>query len=167
MENIPPQEPRVLVLADGDSPAAVANARGHLFEEFTGRIMERYGFQEPRRDRLNVTANGIELDLSVRHRLTRQPALVECKAYSSPVRAHMLSSFYGKLIVQRFNEPETHGFFVALPRLVPEGQEQARAIASSDTKFTGSAPRNVESASQLCGPVSLPRDTAAQQPPYR
>jgi Restriction endonuclease len=126
----------VLVLAEGDTPAAEANARGHLFEEFVGRILQQYGFEEPRTERLKVTANGIELDLAVRHRLTRQPAVVECKAYSSPVSAELLAAFYGKLTVVRFSQTDTHGFFVALPRFTAQGHEQARLIADTDKRFT-------------------------------
>ena len=45
------------------------------------------------------------------------------------------------------------------------GSGLAAGLAMLALTRSGSAPRNVESASQLCGPVSLPRDTAAQQPP--
>jgi hypothetical protein len=47
----------------------------------------------------------------------------------------MLQQFYGKLTVARFDDADTQGFFVALPRLTAEGHEQASHIMSRDNKF--------------------------------
>ncbi|HSH82610.1 MAG TPA: restriction endonuclease [Herpetosiphonaceae bacterium] len=136
LDQIAIAEPRVLVLAAGDDPGSRSNARGHLFEEFISSVLHRYGYNEPTRTRLNVTADGIELDVTARHQLTDQPAIAECKAYSSPVPATALDAFYGKLTQARFSTPETHGFFVALPRLTGPGDEQARNIDAHDKGFT-------------------------------
>jgi hypothetical protein len=135
MDIIPLVDPRVLVLVEGDSAGAVANKAGHLFEDFIGRLLARYGYEEPRAGNVRVTARGIELDLSVRHRLTGHRAIVECKAYSSPVRSAELEAFYGKLTVARFADPDAHGYFVALPRLTAEGTEQAAHIMERDNRF--------------------------------
>ncbi|WP_392754714.1 DUF6650 family protein [Streptomyces sp. LN590] len=129
-------DPIVLVLAEGETQAAVSNARGHLFERFVARLLQAYGYEEPTAERLNVSADGIELDISAKHRLTGQPAIAECKAYSSPVKAGMLGTFHSKLVVSRFAKPTTHGFFVALPRLTAQGTEQAQLISSHDSGFT-------------------------------
>src|ERR1035437_1917097 len=116
MNTIQVSDPRVLILAEGDSPGAVSYAAGHLFEDFVGRLLERYGYAEPRTDTLRVTARGVELDVRVRHKLTGHRAIAECKAYSSAVPVEQLAAFYGKLTVARFNDPDTLGFFIALPR---------------------------------------------------
>jgi hypothetical protein len=136
MKTLVLNDPQVLVLAEGDTPSAIANSRGHLFERFVARLLANFGFEEPRVENLNVTAEGIELDVAVNHQLTQQPAIVECKAYSAPVSAEKLDAFFGKLNVRRFRAAETHGFFFAIPRLTQPGLEQAKAIAQEDTKFS-------------------------------
>jgi hypothetical protein len=83
---------------------------GHLFEDFIGKLLERYGYGEPRAENLRVTARGVEIDLQVRHRLTGSRAIAECKAYTSPVRGELLQQFYGTLTVARFDDPDTQGF---------------------------------------------------------
>jgi hypothetical protein len=135
MNKIKVADPRVLILVDVDSPGATSNAAGHLFEDFVGRLLERYGYAEPRTDTLRVTARGVELDLRVRHKLTGHPAIAECKAYSNAVAAEQLAAFYGKLTVARFNEPDTQGLFLALPRLTADATEQSKQIESCDPHF--------------------------------
>lgn len=126
----------ILVLASGTTPQAQANARGHLFEVFVARLLQRYGYEEPNFSNLNVTADGIELDVVVRHQLTFTRAIAECKAYSRPVKANELTNFYGKLAADRLEgEAGTFGFMVALPRLSPDGEEKARTISARDTSF--------------------------------
>jgi hypothetical protein len=129
-------DPQVLILASGSSDGAEANARGHLFERLFALLLSVYGYDAPSRERLNVTSNGIELDVVAKHGLTGVSAIAECKAYSSPVPAHMLDAFYGKLVMRRFSHPDAHGFFVAIPRLSQPGAEQAAVLAAHDTHFT-------------------------------
>lgn len=125
----------VLVMAHGETPQEEANKRGHLFERFVARLLNRYGFEQPRSSNLNVTSEGIEIDVTAKHNLTRGRAIAECKAYSRPVKARELTNFYGKLAAERLNEPDTFGLMVVLPRLTPEGEEKARAISSKDANF--------------------------------
>jgi hypothetical protein len=127
--------PVVLVLAEGRSVQARNQARGRLFESFVGRLLGKYGFTEPRTTTLNVREDGIELDVVARHRLTRQEAIVECKAYSASVPADMLSSFYGDVAMRRLSDPDTFGWFVAIPALSPDGMALAKTIAAGDEKF--------------------------------
>ena len=136
MQTISLAGPRVLVVVDGDSPGAVSNAIGHLFEDFMARLLELYGYGQPRPENLRVTARGVEIDLEVRHRLTgSKRAIAECKAYTSPVRGELLQQFYGTLTVARFDDPDTQGLFIALPRLTAEGHEQAKVIAARDQQI--------------------------------
>jgi hypothetical protein len=37
------QDPVLLVLADGETPNAASNARGHLFEHFIAQLLHEYG----------------------------------------------------------------------------------------------------------------------------
>ena len=122
METTARPDPIILILADGDSDGAVSHKRGHLFEQFTGRLFEKFGYEEPTRDRLQVYAHGIELDLRLRHRLSGTVAIIECKAYSSPVRAAAATSFYATLSAAKLDDPAAQGFLVALPRLTAEGK---------------------------------------------
>jgi hypothetical protein len=128
METTAPTDPLILVLADGDSAGAVRDARGRLFEQFAARLLELYGYEEPHRDRLNTSSDGIELDISVKHRLTDNRAIAECKSYSTPVSAHHVSAFYGKLCKEQRRDKGLHGFFIAIPRLSPQAAEFTKDI---------------------------------------
>jgi hypothetical protein len=132
MRSVTLQLPTVIVLAEGKSPSDRNQARGHLFEAFIARVFAIYGYAEPTRESLNVTANGIELDVKTKHRLSGHQAVAECKAYSSSVPAGELSRFYGKLSALRLQDPSLFGWFVALPGLSPEGNEQADYITKHD-----------------------------------
>ncbi len=77
----------IIVLAPGSSPQEKSNRKGHLFEQFIAGLLNDYGYQRPRCENLNVTANGIELDVTGSHDLTNEPMIAECKAYSSRRRA--------------------------------------------------------------------------------
>ncbi|MGW1792972.1 nSTAND1 domain-containing NTPase [Streptomyces tubercidicus] len=130
-------DPVILVLASGATPAAVGTARGRLFESFVARLLHAYGYGKPTTERLNTTANGIELDVVASHEMTRQTALAECKAYTSHIPASMVAIFHSKLITRRNNTPDdrAQGFFVAVPRLTADGHEYARAITTHDEGF--------------------------------
>lgn len=140
---VPPQsvqpllvvDPHVLILASDESDTASRNKRGALFESFVASLLNTYGYNEPTRERLNVTADGIELDVEAIHGLTTHRAIAECKAYSSPVAANMLGTFHSKLITGRYADPDLQGFFVAIPRLTGPGQEQANLIEANDPRF--------------------------------
>jgi Restriction endonuclease len=125
----------VLVMSPGETPSERANARGHLFERFVAKLLNKYGFEEPRESNLNVTAEGIEIDVVARHNLMRGKAIAECKAYSRTVEVRALTSFYGSLWAERLVDSDTFGLMVVLPRLTPEGEEKARAISRRDSKF--------------------------------
>jgi hypothetical protein len=85
IETIVSADPLLLVLADSDSPKALDNARGQIFEEFVGRLLEADGYQEPGRELTNVTSNGgLALDLSPGNRLT---ALRAIAIFRPPTRA--------------------------------------------------------------------------------
>ncbi|MFD1374238.1 nSTAND1 domain-containing NTPase [Actinoplanes sichuanensis] len=129
MQSTTVQETQVMVLAAGNTPAAAATARGHLFERFIAKVLEQFGFDQPTVRILNNTSDGIELDIAVRHRLTGRRAIAECKAYTSAIHARELTSFYGKLGAERLESSEQiDGFFFALPRLTNNGAEQARKL---------------------------------------
>lgn len=128
-------ERSVLVLAEGDSSKGSDNAKGHLFEQFIARLLFQLGYENPNISSLNVTADGIEIDISVNHRLSKRLGLAECKAYTAPVRAKEVDAFYGKLVVARLQGRDADGFFFALPRLTQQGAEQARTIEKADAGF--------------------------------
>ena len=129
------QTREVVVLASGSTSAERNNRKGHLFEIFIAGLLHEYGYEKPQRENLNVNANGIELDIVGAHSLTKARMLAECKAYSSPVPARELAAFYGKLGVARLTNPNTFGFFVAVPGLSADGTEQARTIEAGDKSF--------------------------------
>ncbi|MBF6067788.1 nSTAND1 domain-containing NTPase [Nocardia farcinica] len=135
MERVSVRDYRVLVLAEGETVSAVSNAKGHLFEEFIARLLHIYGFDAPTESNVNVTSDGIELDVVIGNKFTKQTAIAEGKAYSTGVRAQAFTSFYGKLNIARFEDRNTHGYLFALPRLVANGHEQARLAESNDAKF--------------------------------
>lgn len=129
-------DPLILVLAEGQSPAAQRHHQGHLFEQFTARLLEQFGYEEPLTKRLNVTSDGIELDAALKHRLTGQTALVECKCHSTPVKVGAAKSFFGAISKERLRDPHVHGYLVVTPRLSPEADEFIREIQQSDSGIT-------------------------------
>ena len=127
--------PQLVIVAPGETPQAQATARGHLFEKFIAKLFGAYGCTEPRAENLNVRQNGYELDISTEFILSREPAIAECKAYSSLLPLKDLSNFYGKLSTTRLDNPFAHGWFVAIPGLTADGNQLARKIESSDKRF--------------------------------
>ena len=126
---------RVLVLAQPDD-SAPDQTRGKLFESFVARLMaDSYGFRSPETSNLNVTSNGIELDVMAEHRLMSGRAIAECKAYTSNVAAKELTNFIGKLTLERMEHPATYGLMCVLPRLVAPGEEKARQAEKGDANF--------------------------------
>jgi Restriction endonuclease len=127
-------DPHLLILARAGE--ADGNARGALLESFVANLLAtRYGYEQPTTSNLNITADGIEIDVVATHRLTGQRAIVECEAFTRNVAANELTNFYGKLTVARFQSPSTTGLLFALPRLTSNGEEQARTISESDSNF--------------------------------
>jgi Restriction endonuclease len=132
MHSMAVQDMQLLVVADESSKGG----RGGLFERFIAKLLaSEYGFMSPSTQSLNVTSEGIELDVVAKHKLTGSSAVAECKAYTRPVSASELTNFYGRLAVERFEEPQAFGLLCALPRLTAEGQEKANAIAARDQNF--------------------------------
>lgn len=122
-------------MAEGETLSAQSNARGHLFELFVARLFQELGCEAPSKSSLNVKQNGYELDVAMRIALTSEPAIAECKAYSSPLPSLALSAFYGKLHTERFDFPDTRGWFVAIPGLTSDGHTLARKLEKGDSKF--------------------------------
>ncbi|TDT28531.1 restriction endonuclease [Streptomyces sp. BK208] len=136
MERLAVQDHQVLVLAAGDTVAARNNAKGHLFENFVALLLHEYGYEAPTTSDLNVHSDGIEIDVSATNTITHHKAIVECKAYTSNVRAQACTSFIGKLQLARYEtEDNVFGYFFALPRLVAEGEEVARKARTKDKHF--------------------------------
>src|SRR3712207_5098134 len=136
MEAITVQESQILVLAEGETTAAVNDARGHLFEAFMARVLSQLGYVNPKTEHLNVSESGMELDLVVSHKLSERVALAECKAYTSPIRGKELQAFIGKLYTYRLDKQgQVDGFFFAIPRLTQEGSETARRVSDGDNTF--------------------------------
>ncbi|WP_321813186.1 MULTISPECIES: AAA family ATPase [unclassified Paraburkholderia] len=127
--------PQLVIVAEGETSGAQSNARGHLFEKFIARLFQALGCESPSASSLNVKQNGYELDVAMRIALTGEPAIAECKAYSSPLPSQTLSAFYGKLHTERLDSPETRGWFVAIPGLTSDGHTLARKLEKGDTKF--------------------------------
>jgi hypothetical protein len=118
----------VAVLADGDSPAAIANSRGHLLETFLAQLLALLGYEDPRAENLKVTSDGIEIDVVARARVTGQGLIGECKAYSANVSVSHLTSFVGKYALAREDDAHLSALFLALPRLTANAREQAEEV---------------------------------------
>lgn len=129
------QDPILVLLVDGESTAARANARGHLFEHFMAKVMHHLGYQEPTTQNLNVTSDGVELDISLQHSMNRSAAIAECKAYSTNINVQLLTAFYGRLSALRLTESNLEGFFFAVPKMTAQATEQARGISAKDQRF--------------------------------
>ncbi len=128
-------EARILVLGVGSTQAARNNSKGHLFERFIANWLADEGFEQPSTRRLNVTSRGVEIDVRSTHTVTRKTVLAECKAYSLPLAVEDLMAFYGKLSSERLTEPDLLGFFVAIPGLTSNADEQRRWLEQKDVNF--------------------------------
>jgi hypothetical protein len=135
VERIAVETTAVVVLAEGPNDGAVSHARGHLFEAFIAKVLATQGYEEPRTENLNVTKEGVELDVTARHRVTRHRIVCECKAYSSNVGVPALVGFIGKLALEQDEDPQVHGLFVALPRLTADAREKAAAGEAKRPNF--------------------------------
>ena len=122
-------------MAKGASLGAINHKKGHLFEKFIVRILEFDGYADPTPANLNVTSQGIELDVSTNHRLTGHRLIAECKAYSTNLKAKDLTNFYGKLAAERFGDKDTVGLFVAIPGLVGPAEEKLKQFRENDSNF--------------------------------
>lgn len=127
MDQITVDTATVVILAEGSSTSEISNRRGHLFETFIAKLLATQGYGDPHPENLNPTSEGIELDVKARHTVTGEQLICECKAYSSNVRAPLLTSFLGKFALARADDNRIHGLFIALPRLTPEAKENADA----------------------------------------
>lgn len=155
MKSLAVQDAQVLVLP----PSSTNKAKGELFERFIANLLaNQFGFEEPQTQNLNVTSDGIELDVKAKHKLTRGTAIAECKAFSRNVRAAELTNFYGKLIIERFEDPQAFGLMCALPRLTPEGDEKAQEITRNDNNFQYLSGNAIAAALKQAGLI-------VQQPP--
>lgn len=125
----------VVVLSDEVEEGASRHARGHLFELFSARLLESFGYETVTREDLNVTSEGIEIDFVATHKLTKKRAIVECKAYSKSVAAKELMAFVGKLSADRYDHPGAEGYFICLPGLTAAGVETAKSIEANDKSF--------------------------------
>lgn len=124
--------PQIIIVADGGTPSAQANARGHLFERFVARFFEAYGCAAPSKSSMNVRQSGYEVDIATNFTLSREPAIAECKAYSTALPLSALSNFYGKLSTARLDNSNMHGWFVAIPGMTADGHALAKKIEAKD-----------------------------------
>lgn len=127
--------PQIVIVAEGETPNAQANAKGHLFERFMAKLFEAYGCDPASAATMNVRNNGYEVDITTRITLSRERAIAECKAYSSPLPSSALSEFYGKLSAERLDNSHTHGWFVAIPGLTSDGHRLAQKLEAKDARF--------------------------------
>lgn len=153
------QDMQFLVVAEESSKGG----RGGLFERFIAKLLaSEYGFESPTTQTLNVTSEGIELDVVAKHKLTGSSAVAECKAYTRPVSASELTNFYGKLTVERFDEPQAFGLLCALPRLTADGQEKANAIAARDQNFRYLSANDLAGALRQAGLITDPPSSVGE-----
>lgn len=127
--------PEIIILADGKNQGDVSNRKGHLFEEFMANLLALHGYKNPLPSNLNVTQSGVEVDIAIEARLSRQPAIAECKAYSSPLDAKTVTNFYGKLSSAKLDLPATVGFLIVTPGLNGPAYEKATSISARDSSF--------------------------------
>jgi hypothetical protein len=84
MRTMAVQDTQVLVMAEESSPGGT----GGLFERFVAKLLaDQYGFERPTTRNLNVTSEGIELDIVATHRLTGPAGAARCVNTERPVSA--------------------------------------------------------------------------------
>ncbi|MGE3447949.1 MAG: restriction endonuclease [Microbacteriaceae bacterium] len=135
MDRVAVDSTSIVVLADGKSSADVSNNRGHLLEQFVAQLLAALGYSKPRTENLNVTSDGVEIDVVANHRISGDRVVCECKAYGSNVAVGHLTSFLGKYALEKADDERTLGLFFALPRLTAEGIEKAKAAEEKIAGF--------------------------------
>lgn len=101
MDRIAVETTAVVVLADGASEGSINRTKGHPFEAFLAKVLATQGYESPRTENLNVTKEGVEVDVTALHRVTRHRIVCECKAYSANVGVPALVGFIGKLALEQ------------------------------------------------------------------
>lgn len=130
MQTLAVQGPKVLVLPETPTD------KGSLLERFLAHLLhQHFGYEHPHTDSLNVNSEGVEIDVTAKHKLTGQLAMAECKAYERNVKAAELTNFYGKLAAERLDHPDTFGIVLAIPGLTSDGVEKAKSLERKDTHF--------------------------------
>lgn len=129
------QDPRFIFLTTEQTEGGNSNRKGHLFEMLMVHVMHSLGYAKPTTQNLNVKSDGIELDISTHHEMTKSSAIAECKAYTTNIAAEKVTGFYGKLVVQRHSDPNADGFFFAIPRLTAEADAFVKKAQAQDSKF--------------------------------
>lgn len=125
----------VVVLAKGATTAEVSANKGHLLEDLLAQLLGELGYEKPTVESLRVTAEGIELDVTAKAKVTGQQLIAECKAYSSNISAGEFTSFMGKYLLAREDNRQLAGIFLGLPRLTAGGKEQADRLAEKASLF--------------------------------
>ncbi|GIG39235.1 nSTAND1 domain-containing NTPase [Cellulomonas phragmiteti] len=129
------QDPVIILLAEGDDAGSQANARGHLFESFMARVMHQLGYKEPTQSKLNVRADGFEVDISAQHDLNDAHAVAECKALATNINVNQATAFYGRLTALRFKQTNLDGFLFAIPRLTADAAQFVESVRKNDPRF--------------------------------
>jgi hypothetical protein len=106
---------KLKILADGTSPSARANARGHLFEQLMRDVLNHYGYTI--NGKPNVNYSGMEIDIEGRTTLTATKIYAECKCYEKDIDSPKFQEFYAKYMTRWFKDTHCHGLFIAIPRL--------------------------------------------------
>jgi energy-coupling factor transporter ATP-binding protein EcfA2 len=153
----PVQAPGLVVLAEGRDAKATAEARGRTFEDFFARLLQVFGFEDPRREDLRVVRDGIEIDVTATHTLTRRRAVAELKAYSAPVPVSHLKQFAGAFAAE--NSDDIDAFFVAAPHLTADGIAFAKRLSAKYHNFkylgSGDIVKLLQDAGELPSPTDL------------
>ena len=125
----------VVVLVEGATQQEESAKKGKLLEDFLAQLLAELGYEQPTTESLRVTVAGIEIDVTAKAKVTGQRLMAECKAYTSNIPAREFTSFMGKYLLAREDDSGLAGIFLGLPRLTPEGKEQADRLAERATLF--------------------------------
>ncbi|WP_321506784.1 restriction endonuclease [uncultured Methanoregula sp.] len=104
---------KLKIFADGDTPNAQANARGHLFESLMADVLAHSGYKIENKPHVNYA--GMEIDIEGRTLINDVKLYAECKCYDKEIDSPKFLAFFGKYMSMWVEDNHCQGLFIAIP----------------------------------------------------
>jgi hypothetical protein len=104
---------KLKIFADGDSPSAQANARGHLFESLMVDVLSHSGYKIEKIPHVNYA--GMEIDIEGKTLINDVKLYAECKCLDKDIDSPKFLAFFGKYMSMWVDDNHCQGLFIAIP----------------------------------------------------
>jgi hypothetical protein len=124
---------KIKIFADGDSPGAQANARGHLFESLMTEVLSHSGYSIEKIP--NVNYAGMEIDIEGKSLISGVKLYAECKCYDKEIDSPKFLAFFGKYMSMWVDDNHCQGLFIAIPGINSHARGFFNTKCRENTKF--------------------------------